>query len=363
MKKLLIITNNLATGGSERVISELVSYFVSQDIQCSIVRLRYAEITYAFPKQVEILTIDSKFTNYSVDRIWKFLEVRKIVKETNPDIVLSLPEETAIYVVLALIGLKVPVVVSERNNPYVMPTNKITRLARKIAYPFADGIIFQTEGAANFFSNKIKSKSVILPNPLNVERIPTPWKGNRVKEIIGAGRLSVQKNFPLLIQAFGKFSEMHPDYKMKIYGDGPQKNQLIDLVDRLGLKGKVFFPGKSSDLLNEINRGSMFILSSNYEGMPNILIETMAMGMPVISTDSPTGGPKTLINHKENGILVPTNNITAMVEAMKYIATSPSVSKKLSENAIEIREKLDSKIISKRWEEYLNDVLDKKNSD
>lgn len=357
MKKLVIVTRNMSAGGAERVIAQLVNSFVNKEIECIIITLDNKEIFYQINKKVKIKPIGKKSNNVYLDKFLKYKTLRKMVKIESPDIVLVLPEEIAIYTLPALIGLNIPIVVSERNNPWIMPWKKITRILRKMFYPFASGFIFQTEQASTFFSPSIRKKGKVLLNPLDLQRIPSPWKGKRSKEIVSVGRLEKQKNFPLLIKAFAKFYEKHSDYILTIYGEGSLKDELLDLASSLLPKDAYRFPGKDPDVLNCIVDAAIFVLSSDYEGLPNVLMETMATGMPVISTNCPSGGPAELIRNGENGILVPVGDVNSLAKAMCKIVESKGLSQLLGENASMVGRRFDSKTIANEWLEYLNYVV------
>lgn len=353
MKKIVIVTRNMEAGGAERVIAQLIKEWSAQKYCCYLILLEKSEVFYELPKNLNIYTIGLKNENLYVDKFMKYKAIRKIIKNIKPDIVLSLPEEVGIYVILAMIGTKIPVFVSERNNPWIMPYKKITRLLRRIAYPLAKGVIFQTEGAANYFSKRIRKKGVVLSNPLDLSRIPEEYRGLRKKIIVSAGRLEKQKNFSILIEAFSIYQKKHPEYKLIIYGEGSERKILEELAKKLLKKGTYLFPGKRSNLLDEIKDASMFILSSDYEGVPNVLIEAMAVGLPVISTDSMPGGSDVLIKNGINGLLIPKNNINAMLSAMEKYTEDSLFAEKLGHAAVEIKEKMDSKKVSILWLKYM----------
>ncbi|WP_035381069.1 glycosyltransferase [Fervidicella metallireducens] len=191
---------------------------------------------------------------------------------------------------------------------------------------------------------------------MDIERIPKPWEGDRVKEVVGAGRLDKQKNFPLLIEAFAKFYKSHSDYVLKIYGDGPLREELIRYAESLLPKDAYCFPGRTTELLEKIKSASMFVLSSDYEGMPNVVIEAMAMGMPVISTDCPSGGSSYLIQNGNNGILTPVGEVDALSEAMCKVAESEKFAIKISREAEKIKNVLDAEVVAEKWREYLDEI-------
>lgn len=352
MKRIDIITKAMTTGGAERVIAQLANFFVEQNVECRIITTEDWEVMYPLNEKVMVVPIGKKSNNKVIDRMVRYSALRKTVVSYRPDVVLTMPEDTGVYVILALLGTGIPVYVSERNNPWVMPDVKITRLLRKVAYQFASGVIFQTEMAKSFFSPRIQKKGVVLPNPVDDSRIPDPYEGVREKRFVAVGRLEPQKNFSLLIKAFAKFSKEVPEYKLTIYGEGQERSKLEKLIADLGMRDNIDLPGQDKDVLNKINSAAAFILSSDYEGMPNALIEAMCMGMPVISTDCPSGGPRTLITNKVNGILVSIRNIDQLSEAMNSV-TNPEYACSLGTNAYKLKRKMTSISIFSDWFEYL----------
>ena len=167
MKKIDIITKAMTSGGAERVIAQLANYFTEQNVSCRIVTTDKREVMYPLDEKVKVVAIGKKSDNKAIDRVLRYKKIRSVIQENRPDVVLTMPEDTGIYAILALIGTGIPVYVSERNNPWVMPNVKITRFLRKLAYPFAKGIIFQTEMAKSFFSEHIQKKGVVLQNPVD----------------------------------------------------------------------------------------------------------------------------------------------------------------------------------------------------
>ena len=191
-----------------------------------------------------------------------------------------------------------------------------------------------------------------MQNPVDATRIPEPYIGERKKVFAAVGRLEPQKNFPMLIKAFSEFHKEEKDYQLIIYGEGKERTNLEKLIKQLNLEGSVSLPGRNKDVLNAINDSAAFILSSDYEGMPNALIEAMCMGMPVISTDCPSGGPRELIENQENGILIPVGDEDALVDAL-FSIIDVTLAEKMSKKSSELRYALTSISIFENWEKYL----------
>lgn len=357
MNRLVFVTRNMKAGGAERVIAQLANYFHIQGLYVSIITLDYHDLFYEINKSIKLYSIGNQSKNRIIDKLLRYYKVRKHIVNESPDLVLAMPEEIGIFVIPALLGTKLPVFVSERNNPWLMPWKKTTRFMRRLFYPLAAGLIFQTKAASTFFSKKLQEKAIVLPNPLDLSRVPEPHTGKRRKEVVSAGRLEKQKNFSLLIRAFAQFYKVHPDYVLTIYGEGSLKKELVDLATTLLPEHSFSFPGNTPRLLEKMNGASMFVLSSNYEGMPNVLIEAMAMGIPVISTDCPPGGPRELIKNGHNGILVSTDNVNELWQSMLKIAESDELSFDLGMNALGIKDELDSNKVCQQWKEYLDEII------
>ena len=351
-EKIVVVTRNMVGDGAERVIAQLVNYFAAQKKQCTIVTLNDDEVFYRLDPSVSVLPVGEKSGNKLLDKLLRYRQVRKIVQQQKPDLVLSMPEEIGIYVLLALLGTGIPVYVSERNNPWVMPDVKVTRILRKLMYPFARGLIFQTEMAKSFFPASLQAKGVVLKNPVDPGRIPQQYTGAWETVIVAAGRLSPQKNIPLLLKAFARFSPGHPEFTLRIFGEGELRQELTELAASLNIGEKVELPGRSTALLEKMNSAAMFVLSSDYEGMPNVLLEAMCMGMPCVSTDCPSGGPRELIENGVNGLLVPVGDVEALHRAMERMA-DPVFAKKMADAAYGIREELTSRDVFVSWYRYL----------
>jgi glycosyltransferase involved in cell wall biosynthesis len=356
MKKLLIVTHKMSGGGCERVIAQLLNCFVRDGIECVLATECGVISYYDLPEGVQhiYLSFDKTLRPKDIPRAYR--KLRRLVQKEAPDVVLAMPEKVNVWTVFFLLGCGVPVVVSERNDPHRHPENKIKRLLRLFLYPFAKGFIFQTEEAARYFSKKIRSRGVVLDNPLDRSRIPQPYRGERRKVVAAAGRLHDQKNFQMLIRAFARFYRKNHAYSLVIYGEGPEKNALTRLASSLGVAGAVEFAGQSKKLLEEINDCAMFVLSSDYEGMPNVLIEAMACGLCCIATDCPIGGVRSLITDEENGLLIEPGDESALCRAMERVAADNALAERLGENASRIQRRLDEATVAEQWREFLEEI-------
>ena len=356
---IAVVTRDMCGGGAQRVIAQLLEKWTAEGVQTTLISVYPDQVFYPVPEQTTQLSVTASAANGNVDKLVRYKQLRKMLKELKPDVVLSMPEEVGIYVTLAMLGTKIPVVVSERNNPWVMPDKKISRIARRLAYPFVRGLIFQTKKAASFFPASQQKKGIVLPNPLEAGRLPDVYEGERQKVVISAGRLEKQKNFQLLIRAFALFHKKHPDYRLEIYGEGSLRQELESLAAELLPEGSWKLPGQVSDLAQQLGRAELFALSSDYEGVPNVLIEAMAVGAPSVSTDCAPGGAAELIENGKNGILVDVGDAEALAEGLCRFAEDPALAKENAREAVKIRQRLDADRVCRDWLAYLQGVAKK----
>jgi len=356
---IAVVTRDMRGGGAQRVIAQLLKNWSGLGVQTTLISVYPNEVFYELPEQTEHIAITARADNGNVDKLVRYKQLRGHLKMLKPDVVLALPEEIGIYVVLAMLGSGIPVVVSERNNPWVMPDKKISRIARRLAYPFVKGLIFQTKKAASFFPKSQQKKGIVLPNPLEAGRLPQVYEGAREKIVISAGRLEKQKNFPLLIRAFALFHEKHPDYRLVIYGEGSLRQELEQLAAELLPEGSWELPGQVSDLTQRLGRAELFALSSDYEGVPNVLIEAMAVGTPSVSTDCAPGGAAELIENGKNGLITPVGDATLLSDGLCRLAEDPENAKKMAAEAVKIRQRLDADQVCADWLTFLRSVAKK----
>ena len=224
-------------------------------------------------------------------------------------------------------------------------------------YDKADGFVFQTPDAQRWFSEKMQNKSVIIPNPVDERFLREPYGGEREKRIVTVGRLVSQKNQKLLLKAFREFHEQYDDYVLEIYGDGPLKKELEEYAKKNGIEDNVKFMGEVQDIKSAIYKAKMFVLTSDYEGMPNALMEAMAMGLPCISTNCRIGGPAYLIKDGINGILVKTGDKIALNSAMGRIAEDEKFANEIALSASGSMQNLSLEKIDEKWKVFMREVM------
>lgn len=362
-KKIIFYIGSLAKGGAQRVILNLTESLLAKGHQVTIVTTGAVENEYELPKGVGRILSDIQGEEITKSRITnlknRFCKLRNIWKSEKPDVIISFIGKNNFMAILTAWGLKTPVVTSVRGDPKEEYYNKVMELLAKTLMGKATGIVLQTPDAVKYFPKWIQKKTIILDNPLNPDFIGDYYSGERRDEIVSVGRIDANKNQRLIIDAFYQIADTFPNIKLVLYGEGEERENLINYVDKGPYRERIFLPGAVSNVKERIRKSKVFVLSSNTEGMPNALMEALAMGIPSISTDCPCGGPKMLMEGKENGILVPVNDCKKMAEAMRVILQDKELWDKYSKNAYEITNSLNPEVVNKKWEEYLYLVMKK----
>lgn len=287
--RIMFYTSSLGKGGAERVISILSNELIKNNSICIVVNTR-KNISYEIKNNIKIIELDKKYIKSNLLRNLNRIKITKnVIEKEKPDIIISfLPIPS--YRVLSLRKKnKIPLIVSDRNNPEQEYKSFINKILMNRLYPRADGFVFQTEKQKKYFSEEIQAKSTVIHNPLKEEFLEEKAEKQKENTIISVGRLVEQKNQEMLIEAFSAIAIENKEYVLKIFGEGPLRKKLQSKIDDLNLQERISLCGVSDNIREELEKAKMFVLSSNYEGMPNALIEAMAVGLPVICTDCPCG--------------------------------------------------------------------------
>ena len=268
---------------------------------------------------------------------------------------LSFTGSPNIRMVIATIGIRTKKIISVRNDPKIEYGKGIKKLLAKMLLNTADGCVFQTEEAKKYFRKKLQNKSKIIYNPVDPIFYNTK-KSENCNDIITIGRLELQKNHKLLIDAYIQSLNNISNEKLIIYGDGSQRETLQKYIDSKKMGAKIIMPGTVNDVQRVLAKAKLFILTSEYEGMPNAMMEAMAVGVPIIATDCPCGGPKELIRNKDQGVLVECNKIDELSKAIIKTVNDKKLLEKMSVNAKKRALEFKSEIILKEWEKYINSI-------
>lgn len=340
----------MGNDGAERVLSELSREWTRLGHKITIIQTgadNYG-VSYKISNNIEILNIHATSKIKPIRYIQEIKRVIKILNARPNATVISFIVSSIFICGVASLFVDNKIVVSERNNPKEVPSGKLQQKLRDWAFCCADVCVFQTKEAMSMFPKKVQQKGVVIPNPINGS-LPEPFKGERRKAIIAACRLHPQKNLSMLIEAFAQLHIEYPEYCLEIYGQGNEREKLEKQIQTLGLETNIKLPGFSSNIHEKMIDATMYVSSSNYEGISNSMLEALAMGVPTVVTDCPVGGARMIIENGTNGLLVPVGDVGALYMAMKRLIENPTFAEKISQNSIRICKQYPIQVISQRW--------------
>ena len=329
------------------------SVFLTKAYYCisGIISRISCKLSEKFKKEFTAKKAYKSFMWQNYDKVAAFHEYLK----KNPDTtVISFLQPTIPIVMLAAHGLPNRIIFSERGNSERLMKSRYGYEFVQKYYDGADVAVFQSEGAMEPYPENIRKKGTIIFNPLAAS-LPEPYIGKRKKVIVNFCRISYQKNLPLLIEAFEKLHKVHSEYKLLIIGDAYTQDEkqlqlrLEKSVNEKGISEFVSFMPFMGNIHEYIKEFSMFVSSSDYEGMSNSMLEAMAIGLPSVCTDCPSGGARAIIKNRENGLLVPVNDADALYEAMKEVIENLELANKMSSNGAKLREELKLENIVQQW--------------
>ena len=354
-KKILFLISSIGGGGAERVACRLVSEF-SKRHKVYLMYFNKKEKEYPIGKNVTKIPfiLDNKKSSCPQtesdrkgetlnQRTIRINEIEKIRRSKNIDITISFLLWPNIYNAFSEGGTKK--ILSERNDPEAKGEDYFKNMIS--AYEKADIVVFQTEYTLNKFPENIKKKGIIIPNPINISCQSEP--SITKKKIVSVGRLVPQKNHALLIRAFSVFIKTHSDYNLYIYGIGSLLDQLKIIAQENNIYEFVHFEGFCEDIHERIKDAEQFVFSSNFEGMPNALMEAMMMGLPCISTDC--SGVREIITNEVNGLLVPIEDVSSLARAMCRLSDDKMLQDRLGKAAKRKSEMWKTENIIQKWEE------------
>lgn len=368
--------NTLEQGGAERVVSNLANEFSKGDDEIIVATQWFGEDEFKLNEKVRRIHVGLKDSDENKSRITKAVlrlkYLRDTIKAEKPDVVIAFAQKAIYRAGFAMMGLDNKLIVCVRTDPKGHYDQLIDKISLPLINKRADGAVFQTVGQRDFFSKHWQDISTIILNPVNDKYFIDDTDIPKTKTIVQHARLVDFKNQPMLIDAFMQVHAKYPEYDLKIYGpdsfDGTKKI-LENKIKEYKAEDFITLCGGSDELEKLVPKASIYAFSSDWEGLPNTLIEALTMGMCVVATDCPCGGPRTImpntieklgtIEKTDRGILVPIMNSDAMAQGIIYMIENPEYANSCKKAAMDIRtDVLGSSIVSK-WKEYILKVIDK----
>ncbi|MDZ7627752.1 MAG: glycosyltransferase family 4 protein [Parvularculaceae bacterium] len=357
----MVAIPTLSAGGAERVVSVLCNHWALEGHQVSVVTLEAVSEApfYVFEGGVQINRLDLpsiigpkwRAIARTLERI---LALRRFIRHERPDIILSFLTKMNVMTLIAVSGLKIPVIISERNNPYLQKFDAFWNFARAITFPKAFAFVTMSKGASEYFPKRQRPRTRIIPNP--VQPLHTAAKPHSGKVLVGVGRLTSQKRFDRLIEAFSMVADDFPDWRLVIWGEGSNRPSLENMRDRLNLKERISFPGLTKEHGAWVETADLLALTSDYEGWPNVLLEAMASGVPVVSV-SCDFGPKEILADGEFGVLTQQNDLEALAKGLSTMMGDEAMRRTFAAKAKAASEAYAPSAIAALWGNVIEEAL------
>lgn len=358
--KITLLGHMHGYGGAEKSLVILGNQLAQRGHEITLLSFSSNNCVYKLDDNIQYIYIPDCGNNKLQIIKNRFSSLKKTLQNLETDLVISFWFQLSILALFISNSLSFKVIYSERGDPSDKEYSGLNGIIRSIFFPMIDGFVFQTEGAKKYFSKLIQKKSIVIHNAIQFEEKVTSTSLNKKKHIISAGRFHPQKNFSLLVNAFSKIASEFPDYKLCIYGDGELRDQLEDQIEHLGLSTQVILPGNTNDLCYKMMESEIFVLSSDYEGMPNVLMEAMALGLPCVSTDCKPGGARELIENGVNGIIVDVNDADLLSLKIKYLLENKEEANLMGKRAKKIIDNHTYDVIYDSWNSYILKLIKEK---
>jgi GalNAc-alpha-(1->4)-GalNAc-alpha-(1->3)-diNAcBac-PP-undecaprenol alpha-1,4-N-acetyl-D-galactosaminyltransferase len=353
----MLVIGSLQGGGAERQMSDMANYWAAKKWHVVLATWSGPEVLDFFPLDARVVRVsvaDPAHADTGRSRIranlGRVVRLRTLLSSARPAVVLSFVTESNLLTILAALGLNLRVVVSERVQPALhsaLPQS--WRILRRLLYKWADRVVAQTEEAAQWLEKNCRTPVTIVPNALR--GLPEPSARRRAL-IVAVGRLTHQKGFDLLLRAFARIAPQFADWRLAVVGEGEERQALTRLRGELLLDDRVEFVGQTADVVTWMAQAGLVVQPSRFEGFPNVVLESMALGAAVISADCPSG-PADLIEDGVNGRLVPIEDVKTLADVMAELISRPDERARLGHAALGVRERYRQDVIMDRWEACL----------
>lgn len=365
--KITLVISSLEAGGAQRVMCTMANYWSNKGWQVTLISLSgVKEDFYSLDSDVKRIGLDSlKPSENHIQAVYhnfkRLFTLRKAIKNSSADVVISFMDRMNVMTLISTCGLGLPVLISERIDPREQDIGRLWSFLRGRVYPLASKLVVQSKPVLAWASGRWPTlSSVVIHNPVFIPDKKAPSAEVLDPEFswcIGIGRLVRQKGFDLLIDAFSALLRMgSKNWRLVILGEGEQRDALEKQIEDLGLSGQVLIPGEVKNPADYLDQADLFVMSSRYEGFPNVLLEALACRLPVVATDCPSG-PGEIIQQNYNGILVEADSTAALTEAMQRLTQSRELRDQLAQNAAKSVSKFGVERIMKQWEEAIEQAI------
>lgn len=366
--KITLVISSLSCGGAERVLVSMAKGFINRGHDVTVVTLSEKDNDfYALPSACSRIALGVLGQSVNVaeairNNVKRITVIRQAIQSSTPDVVISFLRITNVTTILALLGTKLPLVVTEHNDIGVFSYGSLWETLRRLTYPFCSLVVSVSKGVDSGFASLPENKRAVIYNPIivkddgEIDELPAEVDPEK-KWLVSMGRLTKQKGFDLLLQAFQKIADQYPDWQLIVLGKGELREQLEQMKDDLGLSGQVVFTGALNNPFAVLKSAKLFAMASRNEGFPMAHGEALACGLPVVCTDCPSG-PSEMIRQNVDGLLVPNGDVTALAAAMSSLMSDETHRQKLASHAPEVLERFSLEAIVAEWEILINKLLE-----
>ncbi len=360
--RLTLVIDSLGRGGAERTASTLANSWAARGDHVTLITFASGDVP-AYPlheaivlRRLELRQGKARHILHGLSRNRKIVRaLRAAIAESHPDLIISFMHVPNVLTLLAARGIDAPVMITEHTHPAFHDIGWHWQLLRRLLYRRARALVCMTEDVLSWFQQRTPVKGYVIPNPVSVPPGPAATKSGTEQVVIAMGRLAYEKGFDLLLEAFSRIATHHSGWRLRILGEGSLKHELEAHAQKVNLAGRVEFTGAVSDPFPLLRSADLFILSSRFEGFGNALCEAMACGLPVISFDCPSG-PRRIIRHELDGLLVPAEDISALSATMHRLMSDPEERRRLAMHAPEVLTRFGLQRVLGLWDQIFSEL-------
>jgi len=363
-QRLALVIHALSGGGAERVLVDMANHWSRTGVHVTLITLAAADTdVYRADASIDRIGLDVMrespgFIAAARNNLRRCGALRRALRKARPDFVISFTDQINVLTLMATFGMRLRMVVCDRVDPRHHPLGRAWSLLRRRFYGRCCAAVVQTEAVGTFVKRLVGHRPVyVIPNAVSPDVLAVNSSSSQQasdgtehpRRLVAMGRLARQKGFDILIDAFASLADRHPNWKLDIFGDGPCHDPLQQQIVRPGLEERIHLPGWTDDRLAEFSRADLFVLSSRYEGFPNVLLDAMACGLPAVSFDCPSG-PAEIIRDRVDGLLVESENVDRLADALNQLMADASTRSDYGARATDVLQRFSAAGFYARWE-------------
>jgi len=366
-KKIVFFSSKIDSGGAEKHLVRLINALANKsNLELTlIVTVAGGNYESLLNPTIRLIPLLNQSGSYTASMVKAFLLLKKQIKEIQPDLIFSIQDGPNVVMLMRTFFSEIPVIIGVQNNPIIdLNRTPITKAIKWIAtklYPRAKHMIALSAGVASDYLHlvpKLQGKLSVVPNVGWPENVKTKEDVVCKKpiQLLAVGRLEEQKDYATFFNALALLKQKNQSFKLTILGRGAKEEELKDLRKELNLEDEIVFKGFTSDVSTYFYNSDIFVLSSKWEGFGNVIVEAMAHGLPVISSDCPHG-PSEIIENRKNGLLFEVGNALQLSEYIQELTENELLRKELMVNGLERANMFKPEKIAEKYYEIFDEFL------